>query len=177
MPVDISTFSGGGLVLGAIFYAGVSLVGTGPVIGDRMVERSGWPARCEALIKQEIMSRAPKTFVPPKIGCELTFGLFVHDPNFCRRHSDFELKNPLIDMALDQQRRVVEAERARVEARASRAGPRCSCAKQMFLEERRVDLAILAGSARIITPPAVVDLDAALGHALRSPYCAGEDQE
>lgn len=172
MPMEFTSLPGGTVAVAAIAYVAFSGTVSGPEIGNRMIEQSGWPARCETTIREEIMSRAPTAYQEPKIGCEMTFGLVVPNANFCDRHQDFTLEHPLIDMVFDQHRRVVEADRARVAARADKAGSQCSCAHQMFLEERRWDLALYVGSAGLVTPPALNDLDASLSHALRSPHCA-----
>ena len=65
-----------------------------------------------------------------------------------------------------------DAQQRRMEYAASLAGSRCECAVTTTLENRRVPLAIHAGSARLVTPPSIKLLESDLVASLNSPACA-----
>jgi hypothetical protein len=89
----------------------------------------------------------------------------------CTEHGNPEFKLPFQDQVQAQERALHEAKQRRLEMRAAQSGSRCACAASLTLENR-TSWALYAGSARLVSPPDVVHLDAALTRALHSPHCA-----
>ena len=168
MPIN------GGLLTGLIAYGLVSAFVTGPVIGERTIDKSGWEPRCEADLHNQIMSTAPERAEVPRMDCMATFGMFVPDPKgFCKKHSDFRLDMPIIDKVFELENQAREKAIRRIEDKAARSSSRCSCATRMVLEEERVDFALYAGTARLVTPPSVRNLEGSLEATLSGPLCGG----
>lgn len=163
---------GGGLALAAIAYAALSLFATGPLIGDRIIERSNWPEQCRAELNAQIIEQAPSPEFRPRLDCNAFLGMFgAEGRQVCQHYGNPEFKLPMQDQLEAHERRLRQAQARRLEARIARSGSRCGCAATVVLDEARVGFAIYAGSARLVTPPAVDDLDASLMSALRSPRC------
>lgn len=168
-------FSGGLFAMGAI-YALISMFVTGPLIGERMVEKLDWAAKCERLISHEIASAEDTVAPAPRFGCDDLLGtLFGREGSeFCDYYGGAFENNPItesLEAASNVQR---EAQQLRRELAASRAGSRCECAVTTTLEDRRVQLAIYGGSARLVTPPSIKLLGSELEVNLSSTACAME---
>lgn len=154
----LSTPGAGGLVAAGAFYAGMSLLVTGPLVGERMIERLDWTADCERSLAAPTVQSSQDT-----IGgeCHILLGsLFGRDAvDFCRRNSrELESWSNLA-------KRLVRAPRV--------APPRstCACAVREVLDSRRTEFALHAGSLRLITPRPVRELRGELNGALSSSAC------
>ena len=164
----------GGLFVTCALYAGLSLFVTGPVVGERTIDRMGWTEQCAAHIRAGVEVERPAAPAVPKLGCNELFGMWFgrEGAEFCAVHGGVFADNP-INRALDAAEGAGrEVQRKRMEYAASRAGSRCDCAATVTLEARRLPLAIYAGSARLITPPSIRRLGSDLDAALNGPACA-----
>jgi hypothetical protein len=164
----------GGALMAALLYAGVSLFVTGPLVGERMVAKMDWPVQCEGHIRAGVEADRPVEATVPKFGCDEMIGMWfgTEGDRFCARHGDVFANNPInrtLQAAEDAKR---EAQRRRMDYAASRAGSRCECAVTTTLENRRVPLALYAGTARLITPPSIKLLGSDLVASLNSAACA-----
>ena len=74
--------------------------------------------------------------------------------------------------AREAERRLKEAESARIRNAMKGIADSCTCATAVYTESERIELALWAGSGRTITPSAVENRLAALTRALKSPTCA-----
>lgn len=163
---------GGGLVLACALYAGVSYFGTGPLVGERTIEKSDWVETCQVSLEAEVSANRPQAPLVPRLDCHSTLGLLGREfEAVCDRHGNPEFKLPFQDQLQAQERAVYEAKERRLAMRAAQSGTRCACAASLALENRTA-WALYAGSARIITPPSVRNLDATLARALHTPHCA-----
>ena len=176
MPFDVNTLPGGGaLIVTGLIYAGVSAFVTGPVIGQRVIIKSGWAEQCKISLQAQISTKEPAPTFPPTIGCKSLFGWYGDQgAAFCRRYGD-RFKLPFMDQLAAHQRRLKQARERRLTMAASSAPTRCACAASLTLEKQRVSFAIYAGSIRLITPTPIKNLRAALTSALHSPLCAQKD--
>ncbi len=179
MSIDTSNMPiSGGVILGVGLYAVVSAFGTGPFVNDRELEKMNWPAICKANLQAEISARREPSPVSviPDLDCQSTFGLlFGQDgQDLCRNYGNFEIPIPGANALREQERRAREAEDRRIERAASQAGSRCECASAVYQAEQIIPLAIYSGSARMIIPPQIRNIQSELTRALRSPQCASE---
>lgn len=165
----------GGIILAGVLYALVSAFVTGPMIGERMAAKTGWERQCPAQIRADIISKSPPAPKLPRLDCNMIFGLFGPDgEDYCRaygRHFEDNPINRALDFSQDAARNV---QKQRMEHAASMAETRCSCALVLTIERRRVDLALHAGSLRLITPASVRGLHGELTNALNMPRCAAK---
>lgn len=179
MPIDFSNFPiSSSVFLGAGIYAVVSAFGTGPLVSDRELVKMNWPAICEANLQKDIFSRRkqPPASVIPNFDCQSTFGAFFgrDGKDLCRNYGNFKIPIPGANALREQERRAREAENRRIECAASKANSRCECASAVYQAEQIIPLAIYAGSARLIIPSQVRNIQSELNRALRSPQCIGE---
>lgn len=161
----------GGVLIAGLLYAGASLFISGPVVGERMIAKSDWGRQCKVVLRTELVARAPAPTFTPKLDCNSIFGIFGKQGQaLCRVHGNV-LKIPFADQlkAIQNQKRALQQKRLALAA--SKTGSRCDCAVSLTLEKRRVPLAIYAGSIRLVTPPAIKNLNSELMTALRSPQC------
>ncbi|MFA6965231.1 hypothetical protein [Bosea sp. (in: a-proteobacteria)] len=151
-------------------YAALSLAVTGPLVAERTIEKSGWVQQCA---RQGRAAATPPISTPlPRIDCTTVLGA-VRGPEgaaFCARHGDvlampFELLNALAARPADIARR-------RAEEQAAKAPAACGCAVAMVIETRRIDFALHAGTARLITPMPVRGLAGELDRARSSSACS-----
>ena len=164
----------GGVLLAGLLYAGASLFVTGPLVGERLAAKMDWPAQCARHIRAEIEAAEPDGPVLPRVGCQEMFGFLfgAEGARFCARHGEAFADNPInrtLDAAENTRR---AAQQRRMDYAAGRAGSRCECAVTTMLENRRVPLALHAGSARLITPPSIRLLESDLVSSLNTPACA-----
>ncbi|OXT01632.1 hypothetical protein B7H23_01280 [Notoacmeibacter marinus] len=161
----------GGVIVGALVYGAISLSATGPLVGERLIEKTGWQQQCQArLIRELERNQTPPDFVP-KLDCSSVFGLFGREGRqLCQTYGNFEL--PLFDQLNAHQQQLAEANRKRLENSAAKTSSRCACAEAFVLEKRRTDFALHAGSLRLIEPAPVTALDHELNTALHTPACA-----
>lgn len=160
----------GGAVAVGLFYAGVSLFVAGPLVGERMVDKMEWAARCAAHLRAEAEAQAPADSIAPGLACSAVFGALLgpEGRQLCAAFENGPVGQTLQSMGNAGQ----EAHRRRLNHAATRAGSRCECAVTTTLENRRVPLALHAGSARLITPPSVRLLGSDLVSSLNGPACA-----
>jgi len=174
MPFDTSNLPiSGGVILAATLYAGVSFFGTGQVIATRTIENSAWGAMCQSALRAEISTRREPATIIPRTDCNsLLGGLMPELGALCNQYGNPDFGGGTANMLREQERQRREAEDRRIDLAASQTGSRCDCASAV-VSQNRLDWAILAGSARLISPPAVTDnLNAELTRALNSPNCA-----
>ncbi|PCJ82174.1 MAG: hypothetical protein COA52_20240 [Hyphomicrobiales bacterium] len=174
MPFDTNSLPlSGGIVIAALLYAGVSVLITGQVVGERTINKSNWELQCHAALKSEMIAREPAPTFIPKLDCNSILGLFgAEGKRVCRRHGNPQFNFPMLDQLNAQKRRVQALQQKRLSFAASKIGSRCGCAMSVTLEKNRIPWAIYAGSIRTITPPAIKNVQFELETALRSPLCA-----
>jgi len=161
----------GGVVIAGVIYAGVSMFLTGPVIGERTISRSGWEQQCKAALKAEIVAQAPAPTFTPRLNCNAVMGLFGSQGQaLCRQYGERLL--PFTNQLQELQDRKKAFRERRMSLAISKSKNRCECAAALTLEQKRVPLALYAGSIRLVTPPAIKNLKSELITALRSPRCA-----
>lgn len=162
----------GGVMFAGLLYAGASMFITGPVIGERTIEKSGWPATCASQIRANVEADKPAPPIRLPNLCGLIFGIYGRDgAAYCDMHGHHfdNPANKILGGIEEQKRKVHERRLAHA---ASKAGSRCECAVTTTLEAQRVPLALYAGSLRLVTPPSVKALSSELTTALNSPRCA-----
>lgn len=168
MSIDASTLPiSPFLLIAAAGYASLSILFTGPEIASREIARSDWQSLCEAGLQADIQAtRRPERVLPqvPDVGGMLC-GAFPELSDLCRMIPDPNAA------AREAERRLREAEDARIQRAASGAATMCSCAEQVYTEDQRLSLALYAASGRLLTPPSVENREVALFRALRSPTC------
>lgn len=162
----------GGLLGAATLYAGLSLFVTGPLIGERMVEKFGWANTCAAHVQANAEAQRAEAAPVPRLDCGALLGSFLgrDGAKLCAAYG------PLLD-PIGRAQDAAEAakrsfDRQRLEHAAAGVANRCECASATTLENRRVALALHAGSARLITPPSIRTLRSDLMMSLASPACA-----
>ncbi|GMG84969.1 hypothetical protein LNKW23_41850 [Paralimibaculum aggregatum] len=161
----------GGIGLTVILYALLSAFGTGPLIGQRMIERADWSRRCTALVREELAASAPDPQFAPQINCDSVLGILGPQGRAICQHYGSQLRIPYLDQLQAHQQRLQDLAQRRRQVEASRALSRCDCAASEFLRAERIGLAIAAGSARIMVPPEIENLETSLVQAYRSPAC------
>lgn len=173
MPLNMADLPiGGGFIVGAAVYAAVAYFGTGPEIGARVIDRSGWGAQCERLVQAQVEAEAPDPVFRPNLDCRSTLGMLgAEGMNVCREHGNPSFNFPLLDQAFDFQDKLIAKKRQRTEAKASAAGSRCDCAAAVMVAEHKLPWAVYAGTARLMTPPEVGSLQSNLTRAFHSPFC------
>lgn len=159
--------TGGALVAG-LFYAGASMFITGPLIGDRMIEKMDWAHKCAQHISDEAAQSAQPQV--PKIGCNELLGMWLgrEGTQLCGTFDESPLGQAL--QSTENAKRAMQERR--LDYAAARAGSRCECAVSLTLENRRLPFAIHAGTARLVTPPSIKLLESELVSSLNSPSCA-----
>jgi len=168
MSVDASTLPiSGGVLLFTVGYAALSALVFGPEISDREIARSSWPTTCETALRTNLeATRRPNRSIPqvPDLGGMLC-SVYPELQGLC-----MQIPNPNA-AAREAEMRLRQAEEERLRNAARGIGDRCSCAVAVYTESERLDLALYAGSARLITPNVIENREAALMRALRSPTC------
>lgn len=178
MPFDqvIPPIGAGLFLTGAAYVAFATLV-SGQVIGQRTMEKSDWIPRCEQALVLATKQNAPNLQTPvPTPDCNSIIGIFAgpDGQQLCNIMEPL-FQNPLADQIAEQNQKLKDAHNRRVEDTAERAVSQCTCAMNVQLEDR-MPWALYAGSARLITPSKIRNLDAELFDALSSPVCAGRFQ-
>lgn len=160
----------GGAAVALILYAGVSLFVTGPLVGERTIEKSGWTQTCAHHVRHQAERTQPSGLALPKLDCATILG-----NGFGRQGAAFcELYGGGLPFAIigEWQRQQGELRQSRIDHAGSSATTRCDCAVNTVLEDRRTALAVYAGSFRLITPKPVKTLPSELRLALGAPSCA-----
>lgn len=170
---------GGSLLLVSVAYAALSVWGTGQVVAERTLQKSGLIQQCERGLVQSVKRDTPELqSVPPKLKCNDLTNIIIGDGFGSNPYCKF------VDILLDQSparqievknRRLVAAYKERVANAAANAGSKCACASHVVQSER-VPWAIYAGSWRIVKPAELNNLDAKLSAALNSPLCGGVER-
>ena len=161
----------GGVIVAGLIYAGVSMFVTGPVVGERTIAKSGWAQQCKAVLKSEIIVQAPAPTFTPRLNCNALFGLLGDQGQaWCSMYGNRLL--PFTNQLEKLQSRKRAFQQKRMSLAISQSKNRCDCAAALTLEQKRVPLAIYAGSIRLVTPPAIRNLKSELITSLRSPRCA-----
>ena len=162
-------------LLACAAYAGISLVGTGPLIAKRMIDTSSWMQSCPAALETAIQSERPRYEVIPQaptIDCRSTLAILLPE---ARELCELVDRLPHIPdpnaQAAKARNAAKQAENRRLDRMAAMSGARCSCAATALQERERVSFAVLAGSARLIEPPVTHDLQSGLTTALNSAPC------
>lgn len=172
MTIEVSTLPGGsGLVLSIAAYVGLSFL-AGQEIGDRMIDKAGWHTDCETAIHAEIDSRrTPKTIIPERRCSDMVVWLPKEFREFCDAVGDPDINAPArsAQNAIDKEREAIENKR--LQRLADKAGTQCICAAHVVKKNSAIALALHVGSARIITPPSVEDLNQSLTQARATPQC------
>ena len=163
----------GGVVVAGLIYAGASLLVSGQIIGDRLIEKTGWNEQCRAGIRADIVSRQPIPSFTPRIDCNAIFGNFMgrEGKAWCARYGN-NIINPLGNQLDARQRQLREANQRRLTNALSKTTSRCSCAASLALETNRVSFGLYAGSIRLVNPPVVKNLNSTLVTALNNPLCS-----
>lgn len=160
----------GGVLAAVLFYAGASLLVTGPLVGERMIAKMDWAHQCARHVRAEAAATANPT--KPKLGCNELFGAWLgRDGALLCQVLDESPIGQVLQSTEDAKR---EMQQRRFDYAAARAGSRCECAITTTLESRRVPLAIYAGTARLVTPPSVKRLQSDLVSSLNAPSCAAK---
>lgn len=171
MSIDASTLPISPIfVIAAVVYGAVSALISGPEIASREIARSNWQAACQAALQAQIeTTRRPERVIPqvPDVG-GLLCGAFPEMADLCAMIPD-----PNAAMR-ETERRLQEAEDARIRQASSGSADACTCAEQVYTSSERLSLALYAGSGRLITPQSVEHREAGLMRALRSPACQRE---
>ncbi|MEL7174219.1 MAG: hypothetical protein AAFN05_14810 [Pseudomonadota bacterium] len=171
MSIDASTLPIGGaaLLTGVGYIAFMTLIG-GPEVTDREIARDGWIPSCRAGLAARIeATRAPRQSMPtvPDLCGIVTGG----DPSLRRICGYFPDPGDVL-WEVERQKRAVE--QARIDRALEGVGDACSCAMIVYRKENWLQLALYAGTARVVVPTEVKNRDAALSRALRSPQCRME---
>lgn len=172
MSIDISSLpvSGGLLVAGAL-WAGVSAFALGPLVAERSAAQMDFEEHCQKSVVQNIYTNSLLPSVQPKISCNQVFG---HMPSEYRQLMDafgMGAACNTLDQMNAQKQRIEDLKQQRVQAATDQAGSRCSCAISHFTQTNRGSLALYAGSARLITPSSVTDLQTSLMASANSEVC------
>lgn len=170
MPIDSSTLPvSPNFILAAAAIAGLSAFITGPEIARREIERSSWPAICEADLRADLeAARAPRQVIPQGTDCRSALSVFY--PELGAMCEVIGNPDPAASIR-ESERSAREAEDARIRRAAAQVGSRCECAETVYIEEERLSLALYAGSGRLINPSSVENRQTALTRALNSPSC------
>ncbi len=173
MPLDLpSSLSGGKTALAGLIYIGSCLYVAGPLVGERTIARSNWDVQCETLLKAE--SAAPETprALMPRLDCRSLLGwLGNQGREVCDTYG-----NPTLDLqGLGEfgaaQRHLQEIHQEQFHQKLALNPSRCTCAVTATLERQRISFGLYAGTARLVTPPAIRNLSSELHSSLRSPLC------
>jgi hypothetical protein len=170
--IDLTQLGSGSALISIAAYAAFSYFASGPLIGERTIQQSDWTLTCQGALQRELETRTPPPDFVPRLDCNGLLGLFgAEGREVCRRHGNPSL--PFLDQALEQKQRLNDFQRERLEAAIASTANRCDCAHAHMLETRASAWALYAGSARLITPPAIKNLKASLMTSLNAPLCQG----
>lgn len=167
----------GGLFLIGILYVVIAMFFTGPTIGSRTIEKSGFLPRCEKSLVKLAAQDVPDIQAPaPSIDCNRVMVLFAGPDarQFCDA-AGFLFENPVASQIEAQNQRLKTQYQERIRNAGANASSACECAKNVQLEDR-VPWALYAGSLRFVVPSEIKNLEAELFAALHTPTCAGRFQ-
>lgn len=158
------------LILVAVGYAVISSDVTGPEMIRRENENAGWHERCQSQLAADLQaSRRPEAVIPqmPGLGGMLC-GVYPELGELCQLIPD---PTAAARAAQEQARALEDAWLARATSSLADA---CTCAEQVFTEQKRWAVALYAASGRLLEPTALANRELGLSQALRSPLCAVE---
>jgi len=162
-------------LLACAAYAGINLVGTGPLIAKRMVDTSGWMQSCPAALQATIDSERPRYEAVPQastIDCQRTLAIILPDAReLCGLMDNLPRIPDPNAQAVKARNAAKQVQNRRLDRMSAMSGARCSCAAASLQESERASFAVLAGSARLIKPPVTRDLQSGLIAALNSAPC------
>ncbi len=166
-----SATAGGGAVFALILYAAGSMFVTGPLVIERTVEKSGWASRCEQTVHEEVRSHAGTQTEPPAMSCDMILGSMDSRMRELMRTFGGDAACNMLDMKRQQAEVLRQAKASRLQSAMGQATSRCDCAISHLTENKRIAIGLYAGSARLITPAAIRNLDSHLNAALHAPAC------
>lgn len=165
--------SGGTLMAGAL-YVGASMFVTGPLVGERVIAKSGWAQTCRSELHADIETRRTPPREMPSLDCRSIAGAFLPQLNeLCDYYGNFDFGGLASSVIQAKERAKREMEDRRLARAAAQSGSRCACAAALVSQDSA--WAIHAGSLRLITPPAIKQLNAELLQALHTPRCAEKE--
>lgn len=154
MLTDVLSIPGvGGIAAAGALYTGFSLLVAGPLVGERMIERSGWTAQCERGLGASSTHHPTQSTISGE--CQNLLGPFfgTDGRDFCQRNGQ-ELEGlAQLVRRFGQARRTVTPQSI------------CACAAHEVLDNRRNEFALHAGSMRLISPRPVRNLHSELSGA------------
>ncbi len=150
---------GGSLMVAVLLYAGVSVFGTGPLIGERLAQKQNWAWQCKKMVVSESTNNGNEVLPSQACGVANIIG-----PGWSKLCAD--AMRPIEELKRQQ---LHKARRAML----PKAKSRCGCAVNEFIAKNRVSLGLMAGSLTVISPASVSsNIDAELQTGLRSPACS-----
>lgn len=155
-----------GAMLSVAIYAALAVLVSGPMVGERMIARSGWAERCPELVAAAARQEADPPPLPG-VDCGSLMGLVAPELR--------ALCNPVDQMVGEVGRQQRELQTRRMHYASAGASSRCDCATGVALETNRTAFAMHAGSLRLITPQGLQALDSGLERALSGPICAARE--
>ena len=161
----------GGVVLAGLFYAGVSVFALGPLVAERTIEKSNWPAQCQQNLTADIeLERTPPKVIP-RMDCKSMLGSFMPQlSDLCTHYGNPDFGGMATQVIRQQEQARKHIEDQRLSRAAAQTGSRCACAASIVA--RDYDWAIHAGSMRLIKPTSVKNLSSELKQAVHSPHCS-----
>ncbi len=163
--------AGGGTVFALILYAAGSMFVTGPLVIERTVEKSGWASRCEQTVHEEVRSHDGTQTKPPAMSCDMILGSMDSRVRDLMRTFGGDAACKMLDMKRQQEEIVRQAKAMRVQSAMGQAASRCDCAISHLTENKRIAVGLYAGSARLITPAVIRNLESHLRASLYAPAC------
>lgn len=164
----------GGFILGTIAYVGFSVFIAGPLVAERTIENHKWPQICERQIRKNLeLSQSVQPGIPD-MKCNSLFGFHPGLSDICARYGNPTFSMPFLDVIQQQQERVREIEKKRLDNKAAQATSQCGCAASIVADNRTA-WGLYAGSARLVEPSKVKNLNSELVTALNSPRCQFAD--
>jgi hypothetical protein len=152
-------------VIGVVFAFGIA-----PEIARREMAQSNWHVMCEADVSANIVATRKPARVLPQVPdlCGIIGGAFPEFSELCAMVPDPNAA------AKEAERRLQEAETARIQRTTAGVVDRCFCAETLYIENERLSLALYALTARQITPSSVKNREAMLSRTLHSTACKME---
>lgn len=165
-------------VSGSVLFASVAWIGLsafvlGPILAERSAQKIGWQADCEKQVVRTVAAQEPALSVEPTFGCNDVLGHIPYEQRQIMERLGFGAACQMVDRANEQKQRLLQMKRQALEQAAAAAGSKCSCAIAHMTTSKRWDLALAAGSARLVLPPSVANLRVSLMESLTSPSCTG----
>lgn len=176
MPLDLQgPLSGGKIAFAGLAYIGACLYITGPLVGERTIARSNWAAECETLQSVDVGARKMPSVSTPQLDCRSLLGwLGSQGREVCDTYGNPKVDLSILDELETQRQRLRALRQEQLAQKVAHSKSRCVCAVTVTLDRHRTSLGLYAGTARLVTPPAIRNLSSELHASLRSPLCAPE---